>query len=185
VERLVTVEFGPSRSKRFGRALAEARSGADECTELEPGRHRARFTLSTESAAYTALARLLERVRHWRATEVYEEDELVSAHHAKEMAWCASFQLKSFRDCQYRFYYGILPRCSFCPLFDAERAIRDVLGENPPPGTVFEITLGPNLRALLDGEGPAALVQGSEPDWQAPDFPPEEWGEPAAEEPRG
>jgi hypothetical protein len=52
----VTVEFGPSRSKRFGRALAEARSGADECTELEPGRHRARFTLSTESAAYTALA---------------------------------------------------------------------------------------------------------------------------------
>jgi hypothetical protein len=68
------------------------------------------------------------------------------------MAWCASFQLKSFRDCQYRFYYGILPRCSFCPLFDAERAIRDVLGENPPPGTVFEIALGPNLRALLDGK---------------------------------
>jgi hypothetical protein len=185
VERLVTVEFGPSRSKRFGRALAEARSGADECTELEAGRYRARFTLSTESAAYSALARLLERVRHWRATEVYEGNELVSTHQAKEMAWCASFQLRSFRHCRYRFYYGILPRCSFCPLFDAERAIRDVLGENPPPGTVLEITLGPNLRALLCGEDPQALAQGSEPDWQVPDFPPEEWGKPAAGEPPG
>jgi hypothetical protein len=185
VGRLVTVEFGPSRSKWFGRAVAEARRGADECVELEPGRHRARFTLGTESAAYAALARLLERVRHWQATEVYEEDELVSAHHAKEMAWCASFQLESFHDCRYRFYYGILPRCSFCPLFDAERAIRDLLGENPPPGTVFEITLGPNLRALLGAEGRAALVQGSAPDWHVPDFPPEEWGGRTAEQPPG
>jgi hypothetical protein len=29
MERLVTVEFGPSRSKRFGRALGEARDGLD------------------------------------------------------------------------------------------------------------------------------------------------------------
>jgi hypothetical protein len=36
----VTVEFGPSRSRRFGRALAEARSGAGECSEVEPGRHQ-------------------------------------------------------------------------------------------------------------------------------------------------
>ncbi|HYN23400.1 MAG TPA: hypothetical protein VE078_20765, partial [Thermoanaerobaculia bacterium] len=46
------------------------------------------------------------------------------------------------------------PRCSLCPLFDAERAIRDVLGENPPPATVLEITFCPNLRALLRGELP-------------------------------
>ncbi len=126
VERLVAVEFGPSRSKRFGRALAEARGGVGVCSELEPGRYRASFLLGEDSAAYTGLAHLLERVRHWRATEVYEDDELVSAFHAKEMAWCASFQLKSFRACRYRFYYGILPRCAVCPLFDAERAIRDV-----------------------------------------------------------
>jgi len=150
----VTVEFGPSRSKRFEKALAEARSGAGECSEL---------------------------VRHWRATEVYEDDEPVSAYHAREMAWCASSQLKSFGDCRFRFYHGIFPRCSLCPLFDAERAIRDVLGENSPPGMVFEITLGPNLRALLRGELPPTLAEGSDPGWQVPDFPPEEWGESAAE----
>jgi hypothetical protein len=56
-----------------------------------------------------------------------------------------------------------------------------VLGENPPPGTVFEITLGPNLQALLAGELPPNLDQASE----VPDFPPAEWGEPAGKEPPG
>jgi hypothetical protein len=181
MERLITVEFGPSRSKRFGRALAEARSLASECGEVEPGRYRARFVLGTDSAAYTGLARLLERVRHWRATDVYEGDEPVSAYHAKEMAWCASSQLRSHGACRYRFFHGILPRCSVCPLFDAERAIRDVLGEDPPPGMVLEITFGPNLRALLAGELPPNL----DPAFEVPDFPPEEWGEPAGEEPPG
>jgi hypothetical protein len=185
MERVLTVEFGPSRSKRFGRAVAEARSGAGDCSEVEPGRFRTRFALGTDAAAYTGLARLLQRVRHWRATEVYEEDELVSTYHAREMAWCASSQLKSFGDCRWRFYYGVFPRCSLCPLFDAERAIRDVLGENPPPGTVFEITLGPNLRALLRGELPPALDQESDPGLQVPDFPPEEWAEPRADEQPG
>jgi hypothetical protein len=184
MERLVTVEFGPSRSKRFAKALAEACSGAGECSELEPGRYRTRFVLGTDSTAYTGLARLLERVRHWRATEAYEDDEPVSAYHAREMAWCASSQLKSFGDCRFRFYYGIFPRCSLCPLFDSERAIRDVLGENPPPGTVLEITLGPNLQALLRGERPPNL-EGSNPSFEVPDFPPEEWGKPAGDEPPG
>jgi hypothetical protein len=151
VERLITVEFGPSRSKRFGKAVGEACRVARECSEVEPGKYRARFLLGTDSAAYTGLARLLERVRHWRATEVWEGDEPVSAYHAKEMAWCASSQLKSYGACRFRFFYGILPRCSVCPLFDAERAIRDVLGEHPPPGAVLEISFGPNLRALLTG----------------------------------
>ena len=66
-----------------------------------------------------------------------------------EMAWCASFYLESFRACRFHFGYGVLPRCSVCPLFDAERAIRDILGENPRPGAVVEITIGPRLRALL------------------------------------
>ena len=181
MERLLTVEFGPSRSKRFAKAVAEARSGAGECSEVEPGRYRTRFVLGEDSAAYSGLARLLERVRHWRATEVSEDDEPVSAFHAKEMAWCASFQLKAFRTCRFHFGNGVLPRCSVCPLFDAERAIRDVLGENPPPGTVFEITLGPNLRALLAGELPPDLDE----DFEVPDFVPEEWGEPTGEGPPG
>jgi len=64
VERLVTVEFGPTRSKRLGKAVAEARGGPGECTEVEPGRCRARFVLGEDLAVYTGLARLLERVRH-------------------------------------------------------------------------------------------------------------------------
>ncbi len=99
------------------------------------------------------------------------------------MAWCASFQLKSFRACRFHFGYGVLPRCSVCPLFDAERAIRDVLGENPPPANVVEITLGPNLLSLLRGELPPSLAAGSESGFEVPDFPPEEWEEPRGEEP--
>jgi hypothetical protein len=181
MKRVVTVEFGPSRSKRFAKAVAEAEAGVGELNELEPGRHRVSFLLGEDAAAYTSLARLLERVRHWRATEVCEGDEPVSVFQAKEMAWCASFQLTSFRACRFRFYWGVLPRCALCPLFDAERAIRDVLGENPPPGTVFEITLGQNLRALLAGQLAPEFEQAVE----VPDFPPEEWGEPREEESRG
>lgn len=91
MERLLTVEFGPSRSRRFAKAVAEARNGAGECTELEPGRYRTSFVLATEPAAYSGLARLLGRAHDWRATEVSEGNELVSAFHAKEMGWCASF----------------------------------------------------------------------------------------------
>jgi hypothetical protein len=180
VERLVTVEFGPSQSKRFGKALAEARSGPGECSELEPGRYRARFVLGEDADTYSGLARLLERVRHWRATEVAEEEEPVSVFHAKEMAWCASFYLRAFRACRFHFGYGVLPRCAVCPLFDAERAIRDIMGENPP-GPIAEITIGPKLRALLRGELPPDLDQ----EFEVPDFVPEEWGEPAGEEPPG
>jgi hypothetical protein len=46
VERRFTVEFGPSRSKRFGRAVAQAQRGADECSDRVPGRYRATFLLA-------------------------------------------------------------------------------------------------------------------------------------------
>jgi hypothetical protein len=184
MERQLIVEFGPSRSTRFGKALAEAEKGPGECSELESGRHRASFVLGSDDAAYTALARLLERVRHWRATDVCEGDEPVSAYHAREMAWCASSQLKSFGECRFRFSYGVFPRCSLCPLFDGERAIRDVLGENPLPAIVLEITYGPKLRALLRGDLDG-LAQESEQDWQVPDFPPEGWEEPTSRDPSG
>ncbi len=181
MERVVTVKFGPSRSKRFGRAVADARGQAGECIEVEPGRYRANFVLGTNAAAYTGLAHLLERIRHWRATEVYEEDEPISVYHAREMAWCASSQLKLHGACCFRFFYEVFPRCSVCPLFDSERAIREVLGENPPPGAMLEISLGPNLRALLAGK----LRPDPDPDYAVADFAPEEWGEFAAEDPPG
>ena len=46
----------------------------------------------------------------------------------------------------------VFPLCSLCPLFDAERAVRDMLGENALPPLVLEITYGPKLRALLRGD---------------------------------
>jgi hypothetical protein len=172
VERRLTVEFGPSRSKRFGKAVAEAQSGAGEYCELEPGRHQVRFLLGEKAAVYAGLARLLERVRHWRATEVSEDGETVSPFHAREMAWCADSQLSLFGACRFFFYYGVFPRCSVCPLFDAERAIRDVMGENLHPGAVLGIEIGEKLQALLRG----ALAPNLDPDLEVPDYPPEEWG---------
>ena len=182
MERRLKVEFGPSRSKRFAKAVAEAQHGPGECTEVEPGRYRTSFALGNEAAVYAGLARLLERVRHWRATQVSEDEEPVSTYHAREMGWCAAFYLDKFGGCRHRFYYGILPRCSLCPLFDSERAIRDALGENTPPGLVFEITLGPNLQALLRRQLPPTLSEESEPSFHVPDFPPEEWSASAGED---
>jgi hypothetical protein len=192
MERTVCVVFGPSRSKQFGKAVAEAQTGADECSEVEPGRFRASFMLDVEAAAYTALARLLERVRNWRATEVNEDEEPVSSDHAREMGWCAAFYLSSFGECNERFGFGVLPRCGLCPLFDAERAIRAGLPEPPPPSRRLEasrrdeaeptpepdFTIITNLDFLFS---PDLLRQldGKLPDWidlspLIPDFPPEE-----------
>jgi hypothetical protein len=193
MERMVCVVFGPSRSKRFGKAVAEAHSGAGECSEVEPGRFRASFLLGVEAAAYTGLARLLERVRHWRATEVCEDDEPVSVFHAKEMAWCASFYLGSFGECRERFLFGVLPRCGLCPLFDAERAIRAGMREEPAwrpaiepdadaresDSGAYEIVSGPDLLELLNWELPDWI----DADFLFPDYPPEEWGKPTDEEP--
>ncbi len=181
VEPMVRVEFGPPRSQRFGKAVAEANSGAGECTELEPGRYRTRFVLGIDAAVYRGLARLLERVRHWRATEVCEDDQPVSVFHAKEMAWCASCQLQSFGECRWRFDYGILPRCALCPLFDGERAIRELLARDQREAPVLAIIIGPDAWALLQEELPPHL----DPRWRAPDFPPAEWGEPEGEQPPG
>ncbi len=182
MERLLTVEFGPSRSKRFAKAVAEARDGAGECDELEPSRHRVRFVLSKNAAVYTSLARPLQRVRDWRASEVYEADRLVSSYHAREMAWCASSQLGWFGECRVRFFYGVPPRCSLCPLFDVERAVRDVLGENTP--NMIEIRFPPRIEAILAGEEPPPLIAPPvDPNWRIPDSIPREWRQQLGEEP--
>ncbi|HEX7526101.1 MAG TPA: hypothetical protein VF327_07310, partial [Gaiellaceae bacterium] len=42
-----------------------------------------------------------------------------------EMAWCASTKLNLFGACRWRFECGVLPRCAFCPLFDAPNTVFD------------------------------------------------------------
>ena len=111
-----------------------------------------RFPLGRDGRVYTSLARLLQRVRNWRATEVYEGDQLVSSYHAREMGWCASSQLAWFGECRFRFFYGVLPAVLSAPSSIVERAVRDVLGENTP--NMIEIRLPPRIEALLAGEPP-------------------------------
>jgi hypothetical protein len=173
--RAVSVEFGPSRSNRFPRALKLAREGASEFTDLGQGRYRAGFSLGDDPAPYQALGALVEQVRGWRATEVSFEEEPASAYHVKEMAWCAASQLGNYGMCRFRYVFGIMPRCSLCPLFDVERAIRDLLGENPPPSIDIEIRLGPNLVAALRREIPPGVKP--EPPVEVPDFVPDKWME--------
>ena len=169
MERVLTVEFGPSRSKRFAKAVAEAEAGPGTCTRPGRDRYRVRFALGSDPSVQTGLARLLQRVRGWRSTEVYEDERLVSSYHAREMAWCASAQLGWFGECRFRFFHGVLPHCSLCPLFDVERAVLDVLGENTP--NMIEIRLPPRLEALLARAKPSRL----DPNWRVPDSPPAEW----------
>jgi hypothetical protein len=202
VERVLTVEFGPSRSKRFRKAVEEAQSGAGECGELAPGSYRVRFVLDSDGRVYTSLARLLQRVRNWRATEVYEGDQLVSAYHACEMGWCAAFYLSSFGACRERFAFGVLPRCGLCPLFDSERAIRAGIRQEPPPGERLsaafrrddsELVCEPDFTKVSDLDflfNPDLLrrLNGKIPDWMdlsplVPDSPPDEWPEPLGDQP--
>ena len=141
-----------------------------------------RFLLGQAVADYLGLARLLERVRHWRATEVSQDDEPVSAYHARDMAWCAASQLGWFGECRVRFFYGVLPRCALCPLFDVERAVRDVLGENTP--NTIEVRLPARLEALLTGQQPPPIIAPPvDPNWRIPDSPPAEWRQQLGEEP--
>jgi hypothetical protein len=99
-----------------------------------------------------------------------------------EMAWCASSQLGWFGECRVRFFYGVQPRCSLCPLFDVERAVLDVLGENTPD--MIEIRLPLRLKAFLAGEPPPPLIAPPvDPNWRIPDSPPAEWRQQLGEEP--
>jgi hypothetical protein len=52
---------------------------------------------------------------------------------------------------------------------------------NPAPAAIPRYT----FLALLRGELPASLAAGSESGFEVPDFPPEEWAEPATDEPPG
>jgi hypothetical protein len=60
-------------------------SRAGECGELGPGSYRVRFLLGRDGRVYASLVRLLQRVRNWRATDVYVGQWLVSSHHARDM----------------------------------------------------------------------------------------------------
>jgi hypothetical protein len=177
----VTVEFGPSRSKRFGRAVTEAQSGPGECHELEPGRYRVSFLLGEDAGDYVGLARLLQRVRHWRATEGYLGEELVSTFQAREMAWCASPQLKLFGECRFRFSYGVFP---------AARSVRcsRSRGRSGTSWAKTRFRRSSWKSVTARGFAPSCgvldkLDQEFTEDWQVPDFPPEEWEQPGEEPP--
>jgi hypothetical protein len=134
---------------------------------------------------------LLQGVRSWRATAVYQGAEPVSSYQAREMAWCASEQLGRFGNCRWTFWCGIPARCTLCPLFDAkhardtivrraaaQRPALDKLPVRPAPGlnAVHDLDLlfDPDIREVLDWQIP---------EWMdlsplIPDFPPDTTGQP-------
>jgi hypothetical protein len=89
------------------------------------------------------------------------------------VCFCAA---ENVRGLSFPLRLGCLAALFSLSAFDGERAIRDLLGENGPPGMVFEIRFGPRVQALLRGESPSGDEQGLDRDWQVPDFAPEEWG---------
>lgn len=60
---------------------------------------------------------------------------------AKDMAWCAGDQLRRHSSCRYRYFMSVPRRCSACPLYEPERAEREMRGEGAPPPIGFEIQL--------------------------------------------
>jgi hypothetical protein len=96
----------------------------------------------------------------------------------------------------------VLPRCALCPLFDAERAICAGIREDPAPAGRVQIGFGwdgfgigpePDFTKITDldflfSPDLLALLDGKLPDWMdlsglVPDCPPDEWPEPADDEP--
>jgi hypothetical protein len=110
-----------------------------------------------------------------------------------EMAWCAAFQLGRFGECREQFRFGVLPRCGVCPLFDAERAIRAGIPEEPaPPLAIGDDTDAPDRDwggyMLVRASDFVELLSSELPDWLDlrrlfPDSPPPEWVEPEREPP--
>ena len=62
----MSVEFGPSRSKRFQKAVAEARCGRGDCRELEAGRYRVSFLLGEDAAAIDRVTTRAQAKRGFR-----------------------------------------------------------------------------------------------------------------------
>ena len=172
----IAVVFGPSRSKFFSKAVAFARAVASEIAELEPGRYRAVFVLGTNPDAYTNSSALIHRVRQWRGSEVYLGRIPLSPAVVSDMGWCAGDQLRHHGTCRNRFFAGVPKRCPPCPLYEPDRAEREMRGEGAPPP--FEIEVGPNLRLILQGEVPPGFEMGADPG-EIPDFLPEHWEEPS------
>ncbi len=140
-ERNLTVFFGPSRSKFFPEAVTYARAVAKEVAEPEPERYRAAFTLGADPDAYAHASALIERVRRWQGSEVYLGPIPVSPVIAKDMGWCAGDQLRRHGTYRYRYFIGVPRRCPACPLYEPERAEREMRGEGAPPPIGLEIEL--------------------------------------------
>lgn len=123
----LTVTFGPSTSVGFPRAVAYARRWA-ECSELHNGRSEAQFHLGEIAGPYARAAQLLEFVRGWRGTVALIDGEPEHLFVVQMMLWCAARWLRSRGDCDQRYWTETYVRCRVCPLFDPDRAAREIAG---------------------------------------------------------
>jgi hypothetical protein len=148
----VTVSFGPTSSP----GLAHAASYAIEhawCTE-EPrsGVWQATFLIEDDEHALAALQHLLYMVYGWRTTRIEVAGSVEQRQTVRAMLGCAREWLITKGRCGGWFPAPRgAPKCRLCPLYDA--------------GYAAEFWV------------PRPMIVGQAPEWQVPDYVPEDWGE--------
>ena len=161
--------FGPSRPKFFPKAVGVRQGSGDDAhrtrARTTPGhvrpRHRSRYLrprrcLDRSGSQLASLGGLPGR------------GPLPLAR-AQDLAWCGGDQLHRHEECRFGYYWNIPARCLRCPMFDRDRAERQLAGEGRPAPVLLEFELGPNLKRLLRGDFSAEREE------EVPDTVPEEW----------
>lgn len=120
-ERVLTVAFGPSRSRRVSLALSRARRLGVDLREVAPGRYVATFHLTDDLRAFAAAWALLSEVRFVAGTEIEVDGEPETGWEASAMAHCARDWLRAAGGCFERFPGRPWSKCFLCPLFEPER----------------------------------------------------------------
>lgn len=120
-ERVLTVAFGPSSSRRVALALSRARRLRVDLREIAPGRHQATFRLTDDQCAFAAAWALLSEVRFVAGTEVEVDGEPETGWEASAMAHCARDWLRAVGACFEPFPGRPWSKCFLCPLLDPAR----------------------------------------------------------------
>jgi hypothetical protein len=126
---ILTIAFGPSRAEGYRRAVAYGhRWGHSAVEDPQTGRSEVVFHLHEVGQPYARAAQLLELVRGWRGTEASIDGQPEQLYVVQAMLWCAARWLRSRGDCGQRYWTEVFAKCRACPLFDPDRAAREIAG---------------------------------------------------------
>lgn len=121
----IRVSFGPTTSANGARALAiAARFGAGG--RAAGARTTILTSIDVDRAPYPFLYELLGLVKGWRSTAIEIAGEPEPAYVVQSMLHCARGWIRSKSTCGERYYNEVWAKCWVCPLFEEERAHREV-----------------------------------------------------------